>query len=150
MREEVLASAGAQLMETSGYELSDLKDIEFFLKNPQVELHAVLRPQIDDPFSLTAFNDLEMGEGGSIGNPFMLDEEKDKEISTPVSEGPTEPPRLLRSRPLGRPIGNVPGSVYWTLFEKLNSLPVHNVIHKIVKSFIKIAIFFQTRQICMR
>ena len=40
MREEVPASAGAQDMDTSGYELSDLEDIELFCENLQVELDA--------------------------------------------------------------------------------------------------------------
>ena len=48
-----------------------------------------------------------MGERGSFENPIVLDEEEDKENSsatTPVSERPTEPPRLLRSRPSCRRI----------------------------------------------
>ena len=88
-----------------------------------MELDAVFRPgidRIDTPFSATAFNDLEMVEGGSSENPIVLDEEDDKEnpsATTPVSERPTEPPRLLRSRPSCRRIENVKEFVYRTLFE---------------------------------
>ena len=42
MREEVLASAGAQDMDTSGYEVSDLEDVEFLWANPQVEFDVFL------------------------------------------------------------------------------------------------------------
>ena len=58
-------------------------------------------------FSPTAFNDLEMGEGGSSEKPVVLDELENKENSpptTPVSERPIEPPRLLRSPLFGRRI----------------------------------------------
>ena len=96
IREMVFPGAGAPDLYTSGYELPNLKDIEFSWKKPQVELHAVFRPGIDTPFSSTAFNRLEMGEGGSSENSIVLDEEKDKEISPrtiAVSERPTETPR---------------------------------------------------------
>ena len=87
-----------------------------------MELDAVFRPgihRIDTPFSATAFNDLEMVEGGSSENPIVLDEEEDKNSSatTPVSERPTEPPRLLRSRPFRRRTENVKEFVFRTLFE---------------------------------
>ena len=36
MREEVLSSAGAQDMDTGGYELSDLDEVEFYWENPQL------------------------------------------------------------------------------------------------------------------
>ena len=62
-----------------------------------------------------------MGDG-SAENPIVLDEEEDKENSaptttTPVSERPTEHPRLLRSRPFGTRIENVPDYVYRSLFQ---------------------------------
>ena len=63
LREKVLANAGAQDMDNSGYELADLEDIEFFWENPQVELDSVFRPGVDTPFPPTAFNNLERGEG---------------------------------------------------------------------------------------
>ena len=88
MREEVLASAGAQDMDNNGYELPDLEDIEFW-ENPEVELDAVFRPRIDTPFSTTAFKNLDKGEGGSSKNPIMLDGEEDKN-SPPASPGCSE------------------------------------------------------------
>ena len=59
---------------------------------------------------------------GSVENPIVLDEEQDKENSaptttTPVSERPTEPPRLLRSRAFEARIENVPEYVYRNLFQ---------------------------------
>ena len=120
MMDEVLVSAAAHDMETSVYEQSDLEVTEFLWENPQVYLEAVHSPGKVTPFSPTAFNDLEMGEGGSSENPLKSDEEEDREISpatTPVSERPTEPPKLLRSHPLGGRIEKLPEIVYRTLFE---------------------------------
>ena len=119
MRDEVLSSVGAQDMNTSGYQVSaDLDDVAFYWENDQLDVHAVFRRDIDTPFSPTAFDDLEMG--GSAENPILLDGEEDKENSppttTPVSERPTRPPALLRSRLSGTRIENVPDFVYRTLF----------------------------------
>ena len=105
---------------------ADLNDVEFHWQNDQLDVDAVFRPGIDIPFSPTAFDDLEMG--GSAENPILLDEEKDKENSPPpppttttttttVSERPTRPPALLRSRPFGTKIEIVPEYVYGKLFQ---------------------------------
>ena len=118
-------------MDTSGYKLSDVdnisQDIEFFWEKPQLEMDAFSEPKIDTTFSITVFNDLEMGEGGSSKNPIVLDEEEDKENSpptNPVSEQPTESPKLRRSRSFRGRIENVPESVYRALFEKLEFVRV--------------------------
>ena len=119
MRDEVLSSVGAQDLDTSSYQVSDLEDIEFNWENSQLDMDSVFRPGIDTPFSPTVFDDLLMGDG-SVGNPILLDdEEEDKENAptTPKSVRPTEPPRLLRSRPFGARIENVPDYVYRNLFE---------------------------------
>ena len=101
MREEVLSSVGAQDLDTSSYQVSDLEDIEFNWDYSQLDMDAVFRPCIDTPFSPTVFDDLLMGDG-SVENTIVLDEEQDKENappqSTPESVRPSEPPRLLRSR----------------------------------------------------
>ena len=102
MRDEVLSSVGAQELDTSSYQVSDLEDIEFNWENSQLEMDAVFRPGIDTPFSPTIFDDLSME--GSVENRIVLDEEEDKENapppSTPESVRPTDPPRLQRSRPI--------------------------------------------------
>ena len=120
MREEVLSSVGAQDTDTSGYELSDLEDIEFSWEDPAVDMDSVYRPGIDTTFSPSIFDDFQM-EGSTATNPIIVDDEEDKENSaptttTPESERPTEPPRLLRSRPFGTRLENVPDSVYRTPF----------------------------------
>ena len=120
MRKEVLSSVGAQDTDTSGYEPSDLEDIEFSWEDPAVDMDSVYRPGIDTPFSPSIFDDFQM-EGSTATNPIIVDAEEDKENSaptttTPESERPTEPPRLLRSRPFGTRLENVPDSVYRTLF----------------------------------
>ena len=120
MREEVLSSVGAQDTDTSGYELSDLEDIEFSWEDPAVDMDSVYRPGIDTPFSPSIFDNFQM-QGSTATNPIIVDDEEDKENSaptttTPESERPTEPPRLLRSRPFRTRLENVPDSVYRTLF----------------------------------
>ena len=118
MRDEVLSSVGAQDLETSSYQVSDLEDIEFNWENSQLDMDSVFRPGIDTPFSPTVFDDLLMSDG-SVQDPIVLDEEQDKEnaSTTPESERLTEPPRLLRSRAFGARIKNVPDYVYRSLFE---------------------------------
>ena len=84
MRDEVLSSVGAQDLDTSSYQVSDLEDIEFNWENSQLEMDAVFRPGIDTPFSPTTFDDLLMGDG-SVENPIVLDEEEDEENAPPPS-----------------------------------------------------------------
>ena len=120
MRAEVLSSVGAQDLDTSSYQVSDLEVIEFNWEDSQLDMDAVFRPGIDTPFSPTSFDDLSMG--GSVENPIVLDEEEDKENvlpapSTPESVRPTEPPRLQRGRLFGTRIENVPDYVYRNLFQ---------------------------------
>ena len=97
LRDEVLSSVGAQDLDTSSYQVSDLEDIEFNWENSQLNMDAVFRPGIDTPFSPTTFDDLSME--GSVQNPIVSDEEEDKENaapppSTPESVRPRESPRL--------------------------------------------------------
>ena len=84
MREEVLSSLGAQDLDTSSYQVSDLEDIEFNWEYSQLDMDAVFRPGIDTPFSPTTFDDLLMGDG-SVENPILLDEEEDKENAAPTT-----------------------------------------------------------------
>ena len=120
MREEILSSVGAQDLDTSSYQVSDLQDTEFNWENSQLDMDAVFRPGIDTPFSPTTFDDLLMGDG-SVENPIVLDEEENKENaprppSTPESVRPTEPPRLQRSRAFGARREIVPDYVYRIFF----------------------------------
>ena len=119
MREEVLSCVGAQDLDTSSYQVSDLEDIEFNWENSQLDMDAVLRPGIDTPFSPTIFDDFLMGDG-SVENPIVLDEDEDKENAppptTPVSVRTTEPPRLQKSCAFGARMENVPDYVFRILF----------------------------------
>ena len=78
---------GAQNLDTSSYQVSDLEDIEFKWESSQLDMDAVFRPGIDTLFSPTEFDDLLMGDG-SVENLIMLDKEKDKENAPPQ---PTTP-----------------------------------------------------------
>ena len=118
MRDEVLSSVGAEELDTSSYQVSDLEDIEFKWENSPLDMDTMFRPGIDTPLSPTTFDDLSME--GSVENPILLDEEHDKENappqSTPESVRPTEPPRLQRSRAFGARMENVPDYVFGNLF----------------------------------
>ena len=118
MRDEVLSSVGAQDLDTSGYQVSDLGEKEFNWENSQLDMDAVFRPGIDTPFSPTTFDELSME--GSVENPIVLDEQEDKENappSTPESVRPTETPRLQRSRAFGARIEIVTDYVFRNLFQ---------------------------------
>ena len=118
MRDEVLSSVGAQELDTSSYQLTDLEDIEFNWENSQLDKDAVFRPGIDTLFSPTKFDDSSVE--GSFENPIVLEEEEDEEIaplpSSPVSVRPTEPPSLQRSRAFGTIVENVPDYVRRNFF----------------------------------
>ena len=121
VRDEILSIVGAQKgLDTSGYQAYvHLDDVEFYCENDQQDVDAVFTPGIDIPFSPTAFDHLEMGD--SAENPILPDEEEDQEncppaTTTPVSERPSRPPALLRTRPFGTRIENVPDYVYRKLF----------------------------------
>ena len=119
-RDEVLSSVGAQDLDTSSHQVSDLEDIEFNWENSHLDMDAVFRPGIDNPFSPTTIDDLLMCDG-SVENPIVLDEEEDKENapppSTPESVRATEPPRLQRSRAFGAKVENVSHYVFRNLFQ---------------------------------
>ena len=92
MADEMLSIVGAQDKDTSGYQESDLDDVEFYWENDHLDVDAVFRPGIDTPFSTTPFADLDMG--GPAEDTILPDEEEDKENSpstTPVSETSTLP-----------------------------------------------------------
>ena len=119
MRDKVLSSVGAQDVDKSGYQVSDPSDVEFYWDDDQLDVDAIFRPGFNTHFSPSEFDDLEMG--GSAENPIRLDEEEDKENSppskAPVSERPTRPPALLKSRPFGTRTNNVPECIHRNLFQ---------------------------------
>ena len=73
MREEALSSAGAQEMDTSGYEHHNWTPLN------SLEVNAVSAPLRDMPFSPTAVDHLEMER--SLETPFPLDNENNKAFS---------------------------------------------------------------------
>ena len=75
--DDILLSARANDMDTSGFELSDIDDIEFFWVNPPMELNYVFRPVIDTPFSWKAFENLEL-----LRSPFYSTTGITKKIAT--------------------------------------------------------------------
>ena len=120
MRDEVLSSVGAQDMDTCGYQVFQLDDVEFCWDNYELDVDVVFRPGIGTLFSPAAYDDLETGR--SAENHILLDEKEDRENApptTPVSERPTRPAALLRSRLFGTRVENVPDFVYKNLFQEV-------------------------------
>ena len=104
MRDEELFRVGAKDMDTSGYQMSDLEQIEFHWEDPDLNTDAVLRPGVDIPFSPSNFKDFETSSMAE--NITVTDEEKDKERFPPlrtiaVSERPSLPLVLMRNCPVG-------------------------------------------------
>ena len=56
MRVEVLSSEGAQIIDTIGYQVSGLEDIEVHWEDPDLNVDAKFRPGISTPFSNSTFN----------------------------------------------------------------------------------------------
>ena len=122
---------GAQDLETSNCQVSDLEDIEFNWENSQMDMDAVFRPSIDTQFSPITIGDFSLE--GSVENPIVLDEKEDKENvppppSTPESVRPTEPPRLQRSCAFGARLENVPDYVFRNLFQYVLPCLCFNII----------------------
>ena len=120
MKDEVLSSVDAHVMDTSGYQVSDLENFEIYWEYDQLELDDVFRPGIDSLFSLSTFNVFEMCSMAE--NPILIDEVQDKETSCPlptttVSDRPTPDPVLTRSRSFGTRTEKVPDVVYRKLFQ---------------------------------
>ena len=117
MREEVLSSVRAQISDTRRYELSDLVDTDFSWEDPVVDMDSVYWHRNDTSFSPSIFDIFQMGSAAA--NPITVDDEEDKEKSAPTTTTTTktfETPRLLRSRPFGTRLENLPDSVYRFLF----------------------------------
>ena len=105
-------------MDTSGYQLPDLDDVEFYYEIDQLDVDAVFRPGFHTPFSPTAFDELEMG--GLAKNSILLKEEDNKENSPPTSpvfERRTRPTALLISHSFRTGIKIFPDFVYRNLFQ---------------------------------
>ena len=79
--------------------------------------------------------------GGSAGNPFLFDEEEDKENSPPITtvvERPTRPLVILRSRLFGRRIENIPDCVHSSLFPYVSLCMYFDKKYNYVFHFIKL------------
>ena len=98
-----------------------MDNVEFYWENDELDVDAVFRPDKDTPFFPSTFNDF--GVGSMAENPILIDKEQDRKnspppfLTTPVSDTPTQPPLLMRIRPFGTRIENVPDYVYRNLFE---------------------------------
>ena len=80
MQDEVRASVGDHDV-SSNFDPSDMDDIQFHCENPNVEMDAVCRPGIDIPFSPSLFENCPVA--GSAEYPKEIDDELDKQLSTP-------------------------------------------------------------------
>ena len=75
-------------------------------------MEGVYQPGIDTPIFPYIFHDFQMIS--TAAKPIIVDDEEDKESSAPItsttpeSERPSEPLRILKSRPFGNRLENVP------------------------------------------
>ena len=104
LRDDVFSSVAAQDMVTNVYQVSNLDDVECYCGSDQLDIDAVFRRGIDTPFSPSNLNQFETGSMAE--DPILINEEQDRKNSaphptTPVSERPTRPPVLMRSRSFG-------------------------------------------------
>ena len=125
MRVEMLSSVSAQVMDTNGYQVSDLDGVEFYWENDQLEVNAVFRSSIGKPFFASTSSDFEMGSMSE--DPNLIDKEQDKNSrphhpTTPVSGRPTQPRVNKKS-----PIRNKNWECSWLLFQN-NFQIVYNIV----------------------
>ena len=78
MRDEVLSRVGAQDLDTSSYQVSDLEHVEFNWENSQLDMDAVFRPGKETPFSPTTFDNFSME--GSVENPLCWTKRKTRRM----------------------------------------------------------------------
>ena len=89
-------------------------------EDPAVDMDSVYQPGNNIPFSPSSFDNFQMVS--TAAKPIIAENEEDKEnlapttTTTPESERPTEPLRLLRRCPFRTRLENVPDSVYRALF----------------------------------
>ena len=81
-------------MNTCGYQVSNLEYIQNHWEDPDLNMDAVLRSGIDNPFSFSNLNGFELGSRAE--NPILIEEEKNTEnspppASIPISERKTRP-----------------------------------------------------------
>ena len=81
MRDEVFSSVVTQNMNTSGYPVSNLEDIDFHREDLYLNMNAVFRPGIDTPFSSNFYG---FGMASSAQNPILIDKDEDKGNSMPL------------------------------------------------------------------
>ena len=111
-RDELFSSAGAQDIDTNGYQVSDLDDVDFCWENDQLDVDAVSRPGIETPVFSSTFNDFERGSRAE--NPIVVDKEPDKKKSPPpppttlVSDRPVRPLCWWEVAQLERELGMFP------------------------------------------
>ena len=116
MRDQVLSNVVE--METSGYQLFDLEDIEFRCATPVLNVDTVFPPNIYTPVSPSLSNGSEMGS--VVKNPILSDNEEDRENSPTtcsVLERPNDPPNALRNSPFERDLKIFLIRFYKGLFE---------------------------------
>ena len=91
---------GAQQIDTSRYQVSDLDDIEFNWWSRALDMDTVFQPGVDVLFLSSFVKDYEMG--WVVEKPILLDEEKDGENLPLWTTVPNKPTNLTHCWALSR------------------------------------------------
>ena len=115
IRDEVFSTVGAQEMNTSGYQLSDVEDIEGHWEDLDLNMYAVFRLGMNNPFSHSTCKVFEIGSVAE--NLILLNDQEDKEKSpgpetTLVSERPNEPLFWWKVAPLDQEVNMFPNMFF--------------------------------------
>ena len=107
-------------METSGYQMLDLEDVQFYWEELVSNIDAVFQPIIASPFSHSTFNGFKMSSKAE--EPILIYKEQDKanifsHPTPPVFERQTQTTVLMRNCPSGTKTENVADYVYRNFFE---------------------------------
>ena len=95
MRDEVLSSVGAEDMDTSEYQVSDLEDFQFHCEDLDLKMDAVFRPGTYPPDSRSTFKEFEVASRAENLITIVEEENNEKTPRFQQSLSPRDQPNPL-------------------------------------------------------
>ena len=115
IRDEVFSTVRAQEMNTSGYQVSYMEEIEGHWEDLDLNMYAVFRLAMNYPFSHSNFNVFEIGSVAESLIPLNTEEDKEKSPgpqTTPVSERPNQPLSWWKNAPSVQEVNMFPNIIF--------------------------------------